>query len=96
MGQSLLFCVTGQVQGVGFRAFVRNLAFDYEIAGEVWNCSDGSVRILAEHDSASNLEAFKKGLLHGPGKPQAVYEEPTQPSHRRGFVIGRTRHQDSL
>lgn len=96
MRLSLLFCVTGHVQGVGFRAFVRNLAYDYQITGEVWNCSDGSVRILAEHESRDNLMAFKRDLMLGPGKPQEVREEPSPPSERQGFVIGRTRCKDGL
>ena len=36
----------GIVQGVGYRAFVKNLADKYRIEGYVQNMEDGSVEIL--------------------------------------------------
>ncbi|MDA0289050.1 MAG: acylphosphatase, partial [Proteobacteria bacterium] len=37
--------ITGVVQGVGFRYFVRQEAARLELEGAVWNCPDGSVEI---------------------------------------------------
>ena len=38
--------ITGNVQGVGFRAFVRNRAIKNNITGWVKNLNDGSVEAL--------------------------------------------------
>ena len=63
--RTVRFRVTGYVQGVGFRAFVRTLARDLGAAGWVANCSDGSVQGVATLSEAS-LAAFREGLLSGP------------------------------
>jgi len=49
--------VTGRVQGVGFRWFVKHLAQDLGVKGYVRNLPDRSVRILAQADQAI-LESF--------------------------------------
>jgi acylphosphatase len=38
----------GRVQGVGFRATVRDIARHHAVAGYVMNLPDGSVRLVAE------------------------------------------------
>ena len=37
--------ITGVVQGVGFRYFVRQEAARLELEGAVWNCPDGMSRL---------------------------------------------------
>ncbi len=40
--------VSGRVQGVGFRAFVRRTAMEFDLTGWVRNCWDGTVEFTAE------------------------------------------------
>ncbi len=47
----------GRVQGVGFRATVRDIAQRFEVSGQVRNLLDGSVELIAEGESAE-LQAF--------------------------------------
>ena len=56
--------VLGQVQGVGFRFFVRKIAGGLSVAGWVCNESDGTVSIVAEgpvDDLNKLLDAVSKG-----------------------------------
>ena len=66
MNQHLNIRVTGRVQGVGFRAFVRHSAIEMGIAGFVENLDSGDVYIEAEGPK-DVLERFvfqlKKGNL---------------------------------
>ena len=48
--QTFRITVTGRVQGVGFRAFVRRTAEQLRLEGWVRNRSDGSVEILVIGD----------------------------------------------
>lgn len=57
--------VTGMVQGVGFRWFVRERARRLGLAGWVRNLPDGSVEVLASGD-AQQLELLRGELLRGP------------------------------
>ena len=49
--------VVGDVQGVGFRVNVRELANQYKLKGEVENLEDYSVRIICEGEK-DNIERF--------------------------------------
>jgi len=51
-------CITGQVQGVGFRPFVWRLAQRYDLCGQVWNDAAG-VTILAR---GAQIDAFVRAL----------------------------------
>ncbi len=56
--------VTGQVQGVGFRAYVKTQADERRILGWVRNLSDGSVEILSlvpEEQRSSWVETLRQG-----------------------------------
>src|SRR4051794_23457698 len=69
--------VSGQVQGVGFRAFTYESAIDLKLKGWVRNLTDGRVEIVAEGDSAGIaklLERVKKGPQFG--KVAGVKEAP--------------------
>lgn len=52
---------SGRVQGVGFRATVRQIACGYEVTGTVRNLPDGRVELIVE-GSAAELEAFLRGI----------------------------------
>jgi acylphosphatase len=57
--------VFGDVQGVGFRAFVFRRASSYGLTGWVRNRSDGSVELLAEGPRAT-LETLLVDVTQGP------------------------------
>jgi acylphosphatase len=57
--------VTGIVQGVGFRWFVREKARRLGLRGWVRNLRDGSVEVVADGDDAQ-IELLKEELRRGP------------------------------
>jgi len=57
--------VTGMVQGVGFRWFVRERARRLGLKGWVRNLPDGSVEVAASGDPGQ-LELLKEELRRGP------------------------------
>jgi acylphosphatase len=63
--------ITGRVQKVGFRACIRKIASDLNIAGSVVNLSDGRVQIYATGDSII-LEKFVSMIY---GCPRAVIRD---------------------
>jgi acylphosphatase len=54
-------CYAGRVQGVGFRATVRQLACGYDVTGIVRNLPDGRVELVAE-GGEMELQAFLQGI----------------------------------
>jgi acylphosphatase len=73
------FRVTGSVQGVGFRWFVRELARALDLAGWVRNEPDGAVVLMAEGtpDALAQLEA---AVRVGPAGARVDHVEVTDPS----------------
>lgn len=65
MPERLHALVHGDVQGVGFRDFVRRRADEFGLGGWVANRPDGSVECVADGDRA-RLEAFLERLRQGP------------------------------
>ncbi|ADI14129.1 acylphosphatase [Truepera radiovictrix] len=57
--------VSGSVQGVGYRAFVRRLALDAGLCGYAENLDDGRVEVVAEGERGE-LEALLHQLRRGP------------------------------
>ena len=57
--------VEGRVQGVGFRAFVQQNAYELQLMGWVRNKWDGSVEVLAE-GKRGDLERLLAALHRGP------------------------------
>lgn len=57
--------ILGEVQGVGFRWFVRNQARTLHLGGWVRNRSDGAVEVAASGEAGA-LEAFRAALQSGP------------------------------
>ena len=70
------FVVTGRVQGVGFRYFVRTLARELRLAGRVWNRPDGAVEIEAAGPEPALAEFARRLLVEGPGHPVHVERTP--------------------
>jgi acylphosphatase len=71
MIKGLSIRVSGDVQGVFFRASAQQIAASLGVTGFVRNEADGSVYIEAEGDE-SQLAAFKEWCTHGP--PRATVE----------------------
>ena len=57
--------VSGSVQGVGFRYFVMQAAFERHLTGWVRNLHDGRVEVLAEGEHEA-LNGFLIQLRRGP------------------------------
>jgi acylphosphatase len=64
MKKHLVCIISGRVQGVLYRVFVRYVAKSLNLCGVVKNLSDGTVRVEAEGDEeklALFVSALKKG-----------------------------------
>ncbi len=61
--------VSGKVQGVFFRATVKEIAEDLNLNGYAKNLTNGSVEIVAQ-GLKSSLESFLKEIKNSPGKSQ--------------------------
>jgi acylphosphatase len=57
--------LTGEVQGVGYRAFARHYARTHGVTGYARNLADGSVEVVAEGPRAT-LEQMLPKLRQGP------------------------------
>ncbi|HEY5119548.1 MAG TPA: acylphosphatase [Anaerolineales bacterium] len=73
--------VYGEVQGVGFRAFVLRRAMGLALTGWVRNRFDGSVELIAEGSRAA-LESLLADISRGPSaatveRVEESWEEPT-------------------
>ncbi|MCW9013516.1 MAG: acylphosphatase, partial [Gammaproteobacteria bacterium] len=80
--------VTGQVQGVGFRPFIFNLAEKLELTGWVQNTT-GQVEILIQGNE-KNLNEFEATLTrqHPPlAKPHIEYTSQCRPENLDNFSI---------
>lgn len=63
--------VTGRVQGVGFRWYIREHARQSGLAGWVRNRPDGAVEVAAA-GTAELLEALTRAARHGPPGAQVT------------------------
>ena len=82
------FTISGRVQGVGFRVFVREIARDYGIEGAVWNTRDGNVEAVAEHFDNYMLDEFCSQLWNGPGRVSDIVRSEMNGLHLGpGFEI---------
>ncbi len=57
--------ISGDVQGVGFRAWALRQAQDLKLTGWVKNREDGAVEVVAE-GARNDLEELIKRCQHGP------------------------------
>jgi acylphosphatase len=76
--------VSGRVQGVGFRWFVREAARQHRLAGWVRNRPDGSVELEASGDDAAFRE-FIATIRHGP--PGAHVDDVRELSSGQGETL---------
>jgi acylphosphatase len=87
--ERLIVHYSGRVQGVGFRATVRQIACGYDVTGMVRNLADGRVELVAEGAKAE-LRAFLEGIaesdLSGLIARQAETWQAGQ-GNLRGFTI---------
>ncbi len=87
---SELHCIiTGRVQGVAFRDFVRSIAQELNLNGFVSNLPDGSVEVVAQGEFGV-LKVFLNHLRTGPShaKVAEVYDEWSEPTKEYlGFEI---------
>jgi acylphosphatase len=70
------FFVTGRVQGVGFRFFIRDAATREGLHGWVRNLGDGRVEINAEGEVES-LDRFEGSIRRGPPAARVEHVEVT-------------------
>ncbi|MDZ7707487.1 MAG: acylphosphatase [Trueperaceae bacterium] len=84
--ERLTALVAGDVQAVGFRAFVRRHAQDLRLAGSAENLADGRVEIVAE-GPRSELEQLLIFLRRGPvhAEVESVEEHWSEGGGLRGF-----------
>ena len=68
-------CVRGRVQGVGYRAWVRDAARRLGVGGKVWNGADRAVYVLAE-GPRPGLDALLQALAEGPPLAAPTGVEP--------------------
>ena len=81
--------LTGRVQGVGFRYFVREAAASENLRGWVANRGDGGVEVVAEGDLEALLR-FERHLRRGPAGARiddVVVHDEAASDRRRGFEI---------
>lgn len=84
-----VFRITGRVQGVCYRAWIRDTALEMGLRGMVRNLNDGSVEAFAE-GSAKVLDAFELRLWKGPAAARVEgveRKEPTGAFPEEGFLI---------
>lgn len=65
MTERRAYRITGIVQGVGFRWWVRKSAGAMDLRGTVRNAEDGSVEVRVE-GGAADLDRFENQLREGP------------------------------
>jgi acylphosphatase len=83
--------VSGRVQGVGFRWFVREAAIELGLAGWVRNRPDGNVEVAADGDDAE-VSRFRELLREGPAHAMVASVEDLPSENRelpRPFEIAR-------
>ena len=80
--------VSGRVQGVGFRYFVRRCAEHYGVSGYAVNLRDGRVEFLLQGDAAAVdrvVEQIRSGPRHA-RVDEVVLEAPMLREKLNGFI----------
>lgn len=87
--QGLKILVSGRVQGVGFRAFVRAAAVAENVAGAALNLADGRVEVRL-YGAPQAVERVRRALAEGPPAAHVtgLASEATTTPAPEGFVIG--------
>ncbi len=85
------FLIEGRVQGVGYRAYVQQLAWNHGCVGEVWNLLSGEVAGIVQGD-VNQTETFLVEVGMGPGwVRRSTWEEEQVSQEFERFEIGVTR-----
>lgn len=79
--------ISGNVQGVGYRAHVRRAAHQHHIKGFVRNLSDGRVEVFAVYDESQSFVAFLSDLKRESQSVIGIHVESIQTihDHQSGF-----------
>jgi len=88
MKKSIRLYVTGTVQGVFFRGFVKENAERYNVKGFIRNLEDGRIEIFLEgnaKDVNKMIELCKKGPKHS--MIRNVEEKPERFQDMKGFKV---------
>jgi acylphosphatase len=91
--QSLIYGIrgilSGRVQGVGFRAFVKREALNRNIQGRAINLHDGRLEVVFWGDRKT-LDELQSVIAQGPpsAKVTNLAWEPYQEESFEGFIIG--------
>lgn len=88
MKKSMRLYITGTVQGVFFRAFVKENAERYNVKGFVRNLEDGRLEIFLEGNSDDvnkMVELCKKGPKHS--QIRKVEEKPEKFQDFKAFKV---------
>ena len=82
------YLITGRVQGVGYRLFVRDAGRREGLHGHVRNLPDGRVEVEAE-GADDALERFEAALWRGPALARVadIAIDDVPPSGRTGSFI---------
>lgn len=75
--------VSGHVQGVGFRYFVRGVALEHDLSGSARNLPDGRVEVVLEGDDPAVRSAV--AALDGPDAPGSVTRVDVRDEPARGI-----------
>lgn len=83
------FLVSGRVQGVGYRAFVRRIAEPLGLAGHARNLPDGRVEVIAR-GSLMARDALATALAEGPllAHVLGVERAPCEAAEANRFTVG--------
>lgn len=81
--------IKGEVQGVFYRAFTRNLAHKFELNGWVRNLHDGGVEALFEGKKEVIDKAIKECYIGPPGARVTEIEVKWETfiGDQKGFVV---------
>jgi acylphosphatase len=77
MPEARRFLVSGRVQGVAYRAFVRRMALGLGLDGVARNLVDGRVEVLARGPAAAIAE-LERALRRGPRLAQVTDVESSE------------------
>ncbi|MBI3963079.1 MAG: acylphosphatase [Deinococcus sp.] len=80
--------VSGRVQGVGYRGFVRDKALALGLAGYAENLADGRVEVVAEGQLAA-LDSLLRWLQQGPvhARVEEMQVDWSEPTGLAGFYV---------
>ncbi|MGI8824539.1 MAG: acylphosphatase [Chloroflexota bacterium] len=81
--------IYGQVQGVGFRYYMRQRAGSLQLGGWVRNCPDGSVEAVVDgpDEAVESLVAWARGGPSGAGVETVQVKDDASDEALTGFRI---------